>query len=113
MSTYHHPRVPESPVFYTRPDQFAAVASREASLAFALGQYQQRHRPTRRGDLPDVDFTAVFVPRRTLWSRLVALFRAPSTGAQAPVEVQLELPLEEPSNPASGKTNEIPYRRAA
>ena len=113
-------KAPYSSVSSIQPDVIGVGDTKRAAWAFAIGE----HRPTvdppigrasRRGDLPDVDFRqAVRIPRRSVWSRVKAAFRAASSEAIASEEA-LELPsMLLPVPPAAELgDNVIPFRRAA
>ncbi|MGE0281537.1 MAG: hypothetical protein AB7P20_13115 [Rhizobiaceae bacterium] len=118
-------KAPYSSVSRIQPDVFGVGEAKRAAWAFAIGEQWPSVDPpigraSRRGDLPDVDFSqAVRMPRRPVWSRVKAAFRAASSEAIASEEA-LELPsmlLPVPQSPSSGtaanSSNVIPFRRAA
>ena len=111
-------KAPYSSVSNIQPGSISLGDVKRAAWAFAIGE----HRPTadppagrasRRGDLPDVDFSqAERLPRRSVWSRLTAAFRANSSRASA-LEDSLELPSMLLPVPAAEADNVVPFRRAA
>lgn len=113
-------KAPYSSVSSIQPDVIGVGDSKRAAWAFAIGEHRPSvdppaERASRRGDLPDVDFSqAARVSRRSVWDRVKAAFRAASSEASASEEA-LELPsmlLPVPPAPALGD-NVIPFRRAA
>jgi len=72
-----------------RPGFIGIADARLIAWAFAIGAHSKPvdpscRRATRRGDLPDVDFSiAVAVPRRSIWNRIAGLFRARAAGVSA------------------------------
>lgn len=97
-----------------RPGSIGLADAKRIAWAFAVGESKAYvpARASRRGDLPDVDFSvAVPVPRRSIWSRIVAAFRAPSSEAAASEEFILETPPLADLQPRVD--NVIPFRRAA
>lgn len=111
-------KAPYSSVSNIQPGSIGLGEQKRAAWAFAIGEHQPTADPptgraSRRGDLPDVDFSqAERLPRRSVWSRLAAAFRAPSSKASA-LEDRLELPSMLLPVPAADGENVIPFRRAA
>ena len=120
--SFKYPRVPVGPnvpVSEIQSGHIRPADSRRAAYAFAFGEHRPSadppppQRASRRGDLADVDFSqAVRMPRRSIWSRLAAAFRANSSEAIASEEPILEVPLISQLSPAAAD-NVIPFRRAA
>ena len=108
-------RVPPMDESVVQPGPAGIADAKRIAWAFAIGARRPSADPSRasrRGDLPDVDFDqAVLVPRRPIWSRIAAAFRALSSEAPASEERQLEIPPRAELRPVTD--NVIPFRRAA
>ena len=107
------------PVSEIHPGAIGPVESRRAAFAFALGEHRLSadppppQRASRRGDLPDIDFSqAVRLPRRSIWSRILAAFRVNSSEASASEEPTLDIPHINDLAPVDG-AKVIQFRRAA
>lgn len=107
------PYVPSTGDFVAQPGSAGIADARRIAWAFAIGARRpSAARASRRGDLPDIDFDqAVLVPRRRIWSRIAAAFRAISSEAPASEERQLEIPPRAELQPVTD--NVVPSRRAA
>ena len=113
-------KAPYSSVSNIQPDVFGVGEVKRAAWAFAIGEHwpsvdPPTGRASRRGDLPDIDFSqAVRIPRRSIRSRISQALRATSSEATASEEA-LELPsMLLPVPPAvEPGDNVIPFRRAA
>lgn len=109
------PYVPSTGDFVAQPGSAGIADARRIAWAFAIGARRPSADPSRasrRGDLPDIDFDqAVPVPRRRIWSRIAAAFRAISSEAPASEERQLEIPPRAELQPVTD--NVVPFRRAA
>ena len=113
------PKAPYIPVSAIQPGAIGPAESRRAAFAFGFGEHRPSadppppQRASRRGDLPDIDFSqAVRLPRRSIWSRIVAAFRANSSEAIASEEPMLDIPHISHLAPADG-AKVIQFRRAA
>lgn len=109
---------PHIPVLDNKPGALSRAEADSAARAFAIGERwpaaaPPSRRAPRRGDLPDVDFSQVVgSPRRSIWSRIKAAFRASSSEVPASEEPQLDVPAA-PEPKAAPADNVIQFRRAA
>lgn len=114
-------RVPPGPhisIHDIHPGSVDPAHARRAALALGYGEVTPRavHPPpgraTRRGDLPDVDFSqAIRLPRRSLWNRILQALRVRVSEAPAQETPQiLEVSADDLAAPAA---KVIQFRRAA